>query len=680
MVLDFDFSSAKLQKNSLDQGVVPIILLVILTNSNYICRDSNANTLNQFQKILYQYWGFTDFRAIQQEVIESVYNGNDTLALMPTGGGKSITFQVPAMAKDGLCLVVTPLIALMKDQVENLKKRGIKAVAIYSGMTKHEIEVALDNCAYGNIKFLYLSPERLGTELFRVRLHKINVNLVAIDESHCISQWGYDFRPSYLKITDLRDLLPGVSFLAVTATATPEVVEDIQEKLGFEQKRVLKMSFERKNLVYLVRNVEDKNKHLLKIVNSIPGTGVIYVRNRQKTKDIALMLQKEGISADFYHAGLTTEIRNAKQDDWQHDRTRIIVSTNAFGMGIDKAEVRFVVHMDLPDSPEAYFQEAGRGGRDGKLAYAILLYNESDKAKIQQRIDSSFPEPDEIRRCYQALCSFLKIAIGSGKGEVYDFNLIDFATTYKFNFARAFSCLKFLELEGYIELTDELDNPSRIMVVAGKSDLYKYQVAHADMDHFIKILLRNHAGLFSDYVRIDETYIARIAGISLSSTTENLIKLSRAKIINYIPRKKTPLIIFTEERLDDKNLRISRENYHLRKERYLKRVEAMVNYASGTTKCRSAALLAYFGEKNATRCGKCDVCTARNELDMSKFQFDQILDQIKIALENNGLTLDELVDRVKFPSDKTTKVIRWLLDNQKLVMTDKDLLQWNKKS
>lgn len=607
-----------------------------------------------------------------------MYSGKDTLALMPTGGGKSITFQVPAMAKEGLCLVVTPLIALMKDQVENLKKRGIKAAALHSGMKRHELEVTLDNCAYGDYKFLYLSPERLGTDLFRMRLRKMNVNLVAIDESHCISQWGYDFRPSYLKIVELRELLPDVPFLAVTATATPEVVEDIQERLGFTQKHVVKMSFERKNLVYLVRNVEDKNKHLLKIVNGLPGTGVVYVRNRLKTKEIALMLQKEGITADYYHAGLSSEERNAKQDDWQHDRTRIIVSTNAFGMGIDKPDVRFVVHMDLPDSPEAYFQEAGRGGRDGKLAYAILLYNESDKAKVEQRTQTSFPEPEEIKRSYQALCSFLGVAIGAGKGEVYDFNLIEFATAYKFNFAHAFSSLKFLELEGYIELTDELDNPSRIMVTATKNELYKYQVAHAEMDHFIKVLLRNYAGLFNDYVKIDEKHLARISGKQLPEVTESLIKLSRAKIINYIPRKKTPLIIFTEERLDDKNLRISPENYNLRKERYTKRIEAMVNYASGTAKCRSMALLEYFGEKNATRCGKCDVCTSRNELDMSKYQFDQILEQIKTNILTEGKSLEALVDSIKSPPDKTTRVIRWLLDNKKIVKDSSELLFWNK--
>jgi ATP-dependent DNA helicase RecQ len=634
--------------------------------------------LNQFEKILYQYWGFTSFRAVQQEIIESVYSGKDTLALMPTGGGKSITFQVPAMAKEGLCLVVTPLIALMKDQVENLKKRGIKAAALHSGMKRHELEVTLDNCAYGDYKFLYLSPERLGTDLFRMRLRKMNVNLVAIDESHCISQWGYDFRPSYLKIVELRELLPDVPFLAVTATATPEVVEDIQERLGFTQKHVVKMSFERKNLVYLVRNVEDKNKHLLKIVNGLPGTGIVYVRNRLKTKEIALMLQNEGITADYYHAGLSSEERNAKQDDWQHDRTRIIVSTNAFGMGIDKPDVRFVVHMDLPDSPEAYFQEAGRGGRDGKLAYAILLYNESDKAKVEQRTQTSFPEPEEIKRSYQALCSFLGVAIGAGKGEVYDFNLIEFATAYKFNFAHAFSSLKFLELEGYIELTDELDNPSRIMVTATKNELYKYQVAHAEMDHFIKVLLRNYAGLFNDYVKIDEKHLARISGKQLPEVTESLIKLSRAKIINYIPRKKTPLIIFTEERLDDKNLRISPENYNLRKERYTKRIEAMVNYASGTAKCRSMALLEYFGEKNATRCGKCDVCTSRNELDMSKYQFDQILEQIKTNILTEGKSLEALVDSIKSPPDKTTRVIRWLLDNKKIVKDSSELLFWNK--
>ncbi len=623
-----------------------------------------------------RYWGYSTFRSIQEEIIRSVYDGHDTLALMPTGGGKSITFQVPALAREGICLVITPLIALMKDQVENLERRGIKANAIHSGMSRHEIEVELDNCAYGDYKFLYLSPERLGTVLFRERLKKLNVNLVAIDESHCISQWGYDFRPSYLRIAELRELLPGVPFLALTATATPEVANDIQERLGFREKRIIKMSFERKNLVYLVRNVEDKNKYLLKIANSIPGSGIVYVRNREKTKEIALLLKKAGISADFYHAGLSPEMRNARQDDWQRGRTRVIVSTNAFGMGIDKPDVRFVVHMDLPDSPEAYFQEAGRAGRDLQLAYAILLYNESDRAKINQRIEANFPEPDEIKRTYQALGSFLGVAIGAGKGEVYDFNLMDFATTYRLNAVKAYNSLKFLEMEGYIELTDELDNPSRLMFLVDRQELYKFQVAHAELDKFIKVILRAFTGVFNHYVKIDEAYLARVSGIPLQTVIDNLKKLTKQKIINYIPRKRTPLIVFTEERLDEKNLYLSPDNYRGRKERFLKRVEAMLQYASGTSKCRSQALLEYFGENDAYRCGKCDVCTSRNELDMSKLEFDKILALLKEALANSPLSTEQLVDSTKQNPERVLKVIHFLVDSGKIVRCDDGLLRW----
>jgi ATP-dependent DNA helicase RecQ len=597
---------------------------------------------------------------------------------MPTGGGKSITFQVPALAKEGVCIVVTPLIALMKDQVENLKNRGIKAIALHSGLTRHEIDIALDNCIYGNYKFLYLSPERIETEMFKVRVEKLNVNLLAIDESHCISQWGYDFRPSYLRIAELRKLLPNVPVLAVTATATPNVVDDIQEKLMFREKRVFKMSFERKNLVYLVRNTDDKNKHLLKIINNIPGTGVVYVRNRQKTQDISTMLQKEGISADYYHAGLSTDIRSKKQDDWQRGKSRIIVSTNAFGMGIDKPDVRFVVHMDLPDSPEAYFQEAGRGGRDGKLAYAVLLYNDTDRSKIDQRIDTAFPSIDEIKRCYEALGSYLGISIGAGKGEVYDFNLMEFCSNFKLSSTKAFSSLKLLEKAGYIELTDEIDNPSRLMFTMDKKELYKYQVANADMDGFIKLILRNYAGVFSEYTRIDEYYIAKLAGLPLQEVTGNLIKLGRSHVINYIPRKKTPLIIFTEERLDNKNLYISPDDYLLRKERYLLRINAMVTYASGSTKCRSQWLLEYFGQQEAYRCGKCDVCTTRNELDMSKYQFDMILAEVKRILSQKPTNTEFLVDSIKQPTEKTLVVIRWLLDNGKISKNLEGNLCWGK--
>ena len=636
--------------------------------------------MDKFEQILKQYWGFSKFRSIQRDIIESVYNGTDTLALMPTGGGKSITFQVPALAKEGVCLVITPLIALMKDQVENLKQRGIKATAIHSGLSSHEIDIEFDNCAYGNVKFLYLSPERLSTNLFRERLRKMKVNLVAIDESHCISQWGYDFRPSYLRISELRQILPSdVPFLALTATATPEVVNDIQEKLGFSNGKVFRMSFARENLVYLVRNVEDKSKHLLKIVHSIKGTGVVYVRSRDKTKEIALMLRKEGISADFYHAGLSMEIRNAKQTDWQSNKTRVIVATNAFGMGIDKPDVRFVVHMDLPDSPEAYFQEAGRAGRDQKLAYAVLLFNETDSLKINQRLETSFPPIEDIKRTYQALGSYLNITIGAGKGETYDFNLMDFCSVYHFNSVKAFNSLKILEREGYIELTDELDNPSRLIFTVEKNELYKYQVAHADLDRFIKVILRNFTGVFSQYVRVEEAYLSRLAGIPTGAVIENLKTLSRHKIINFIPKKRTPLIIMTEERLDEKNLRINPNSYKMLHDRFISRTEALLNYAKTQTKCRSQLLSEYFGEMDAFRCGKCDICTQRNELDMSKYEFDMILEGLKTEILKQPCSDEELIDSLKKNPDRVIKVITYLLDNGKISRNESGQLVWNKK-
>lgn len=632
--------------------------------------------MGKFEDILKQYWGYTSFRSIQLDIIESVYNGNDTLALMPTGGGKSITFQVPALAMEGICLVISPLIALMKDQVENLKKRGISAVAIYSGMTQHEIDITLDNCIYGEVKFLYVSPERLSTAIFRERIRKMRVCMVAIDEAHCISQWGYDFRPSYLKIAELRSILTDAPFLAVTATATPEVVDDIQEKLHFRNGKVFRMSFARDNLVYLVRNVEDKEKYLFKIVDNIPGSGIVYVRNRNKTKEIALMLQRAGHAADFYHAGLTMEMRNAKQNDWQTGKTRIIVATNAFGMGIDKPDVRFVVHIDLPDSPEAYFQEAGRAGRDQKLSYAVLLYNESDSLRIEQRLEANFPPPDEIKRIYQALGSYLNIAYGAGKGEVYDFNLIDFCSTYKLNMVVAYNSLKILEQEGYIELTDELDNPSRIMFLVNKQELYRYQVAHAEMDKFIKVLLRLLPGVFSQYVRIDEQFLSKTTGIPADKVYEHLKTLSRQKILNYIPKKRTPLVIFIEERLDDKNLRIEPERYQTLRERYRARINTMLQYAQSQAKCRSQFLSEYFGQTDSYRCGKCDVCTARNELDMSKYEFDNILDKIKATLTKTPLPLENLIDSTGSNPDRVARVIRFLQDTGKIAINSQGLLEW----
>lgn len=632
--------------------------------------------MNIYQQILTKYWGHPNFRTLQDDIIKSVGNGNDTLGLMTTGGGKSITFQVPALAKDGLCLVITPLIALMKDQVANLVKRGIKAIMVYSGMTKNEIDVALENCIYGDYKFLYLSPERIGSELFKIRVQKMNVNLVAIDEAHCISQWGYDFRPSYLKIAELRDILPDVPFLALTATATPEVVEDIQEKLLFRKKNVLKTSFERKNLVYIVREVEDKQKYLLKIIGNVKGSGIVYVRTRRKSKEIKDFLKNNQISAEHYHAGLSNKIRTQKQTDWTRSKLRIIVATNAFGMGIDKADVRFVVHFDLPDSLEAYFQEAGRAGRDGKRAYAVLLFNSADEKKLDQQVKSNFPEISQIKRVYEALGNYFQIPVGSGKNGVFDFNIADFSSKYKFNLVNAYNSLKFLGREGYLELTEEINNPSKVHFLLDRDDLYKFQVANVKFDGFIKLLLRSYTGIFTEYVSINERSLAQNANVHIDIVYQYLSKLNNMKIIRYIPQKKTPLIIFTEERLDQKSLFISKENYKKRKECFVSRMQSVINYATNQDLCRSQVLLSYFGEKDSNPCGKCDVCKKGSKLKLGKQEFNSIMGNIKTLLCEEALLLDQLVDRIKFDEDKTLKVIQWLFDNDTIYYQQDDRIAW----
>jgi ATP-dependent DNA helicase RecQ len=609
--------------------------------------------------------------------VDDVYHGRDTLALMPTGGGKSITFQVPALAKEGICLVVTPLIALMKDQVENLKQRGIKAMAIYSGMTAHEMDVAFDNAVYGGYKFLYLSPERLGTELFRARVQKMNVNLLTVDEAHCISQWGYDFRPSYLQIAETRPLIPGAPVLAVTATATPQVAQDIMEKLRFREKNLLQKSFARKNLVYVVRHTEDKLKMLLKVCNTVPGTGVVYVRNRKSTKDLAEFLLKNHISADYYHAGLTAETRSAKQDSWKRGNTRIMVCTNAFGMGIDKPDVRVVVHIDLPDSVEAYFQEAGRGGRDEKTAYAVLLYNESDRVKIRQRFQVAFPPLDTIKKVYQDIYAYYKLPYEAGKGTTHSFSLMDFSTRYGIHSLTAYNALQYLQREGYLEVTDELDNPTRIMFLMARDELYNVQVRNELLDQFIKTLLRLYSGLFSSYVSIDEQYIAKKKGITEEEVANFLLRLSNMHVIGYIPKKRTPLIIFNEARLQEKNLYISPENYQLRKQRYEQRMEAMLQYATVTTRCRSRQLLDYFGETDSYRCGRCDVCVSRNELNLSHYEFDLLLEQIKKTIHENKYTIEQCVDSLQGNSEKALKVLRWLMENKKIDETKDGTVRWH---
>jgi ATP-dependent DNA helicase RecQ len=637
--------------------------------------------LDRYRQLLLKHWGYSSFRPLQEDIIRSVSEKKDTLALMPTGGGKSITFQVPVLAEEGICIVITPLIALMKDQVEALIKKNIKALAIYSGLSQEEIDIALDNCIYGDYKFLYCSPERLGTELFRSRVLKMKVSLIAVDEAHCISQWGYDFRPSYLKIAELRKLLPEVPVLALTATATPVVVDDIQEKLGFTQKNVFQMSFERKNLVYTVRETEDKLNQLLKIINSVPGTGIVYVRNRQKTKEITQSLLKNNVQADYYHAGLTDEVRTQKQVKWMKGKTRIIVATNAFGMGIDKPDVRLVIHADLPDSPEAYFQEAGRGGRDGKKAYAVLLYNNADKLSAEKRIETNFPDIKIIKNVYNALGNYLQLPYGAGKYQAYDFNLVEFSMNYKFNINSAYSSLKILEQEGYIEVTDDLNNPAKVHFLINRDDLYKFQVTNAAFDTFIKLLLRSYEGLFTNYVGIDEKLLAKRANTSIENIYKYLNKLSSAGIMHYIPRKKNPVVVFTEERLDDKALRITYDEYTSRRNRYVEKLEAMLNYASSSNKCRSQILLAYFGEKDPYRCGQCDVCLRRNELDISKYEFDIMLEEFKKELHEKSVPLQELVDKhaQRFSEEKLMKVIRWLLDNGKINYDNENKLVWSKK-
>jgi ATP-dependent DNA helicase RecQ len=635
--------------------------------------------MNIYQQILSRYWGYSKFWPLQEDIIKSIANGNDTLGLMPTGGGKSVTFQVPAIAKDGICLVITPLIALMKDQVDGLKKKGVKAMAVYSGMTRKEIDIALENCIYGNYKFLYLSPERLKTEIFRARVQKMNVSIVAVDESHCISQWGYDFRPSYMKIADLRELLPGVPFLAITATATPDVVDDIQEKLRFKKKNVLKTSFERKNLVYLVRITPDKQKYLLNVIKKSSGSGIVYVRTRRRTKEISDFLRANEISASYYHAGLRHQVRSERQKEWTDGKLRVIVATNAFGMGIDKAAVRFVIHVDIPNSLEAYFQEAGRAGRDGKKAYAVMLYNESDKAKLDRRISTGFPPIKVIKRVYEALGNYFQIPVGGGKNGIFDFNMTDFISKFKFNAVIAYNSLKFLEREGYIELTDELNNPSRVLFLYKRDDLYKFQVENSTFDGFIKLLLRSYTGLFTEFVPIDEQILAGRAKISRELVYKFLKKLSNFKVISYIPGKRTSLVIYTEERLDQKSLIISTENYKIRKEKFIERLNKVNEYASRKDICRSRFLLEYFGEKGSPECGNCDFCKGENEINISKMEFEQITEMISKYLKKESMLLEKLVDTVDYNNEKTVRVIQWLLDNKKIYYRQDKKIAWKKK-
>lgn len=627
--------------------------------------------MNKYQEILKQYWGYDSFRDLQEEIITSIGEGKDTLGLMPTGGGKSITFQVPALAQEGICIVITPLIALMKDQVQNLRKREIKALAIYSGMTRQEILTALENCIFGNYKFLYISPERLDTEIFRTKLRSMKVSMITVDESHCISQWGYDFRPAYLKIAEIRELLPEVPVLALTATATLEVVTDIQARLKFREGNVFRMSFERKNLAYIVRKTDNKTKEILYILQRISGSAIIYVRNRRRTKEITELLMNEGITTDFYHAGLDNAVKDLRQKRWQSGEVRVMVATNAFGMGIDKPDVRIVLHLDLPDSPEAYFQEAGRAGRDGEKAYAVILYSKSDKTTLHKRVVDTFPDKEYILNVYEHLQYYYQMAMGDGFQCIREFNLEEFCRKFKYFPVPVDSALKILTQAGYLEYTDEQDNSSRILFTIRRDELYKLREMGKEAEALIQSILRSYTGVFTDYAYISEESLAIRTGLTRQQIYNILVTLTKRRIVDYIPRKKTPYIIYTRERLELRFLHIPPSVYEERKARYEARIKAMEEYVTTENICRSRMLLRYFGEKNEHNCGQCDVCLSKRATDnLSEKSYEEVKRQILDLLSHSPLTPAETADQIKAEKEDIGQVIRYLLDEGELKMQD----------
>lgn len=625
--------------------------------------------------ILRNYWGYDSFRPLQEEIIESVLAGKDTLALMPTGGGKSICFQAPALAQEGICIVISPLIALMKDQVQQLQNRNIPAVAVHSGMRYRDIDRLLDNCVYGDTKLLYLSPERLSTELAQERIKRMKVSLIAVDEAHCISQWGYDFRPAYLEIAEAREWLPDVPVLALTATATPEVVTDIQEKLEFRAPNVLQKSFARKNLAYVVLHEEGKEEKLVDILRKVPGSGIVYVRSRRKTKEIALMLRRRGIRADFYHAGLSPQERAEKQDAWVGNQTRIIVSTNAFGMGIDKPDVRTVVHLELPDSLEAYFQEAGRAGRDGQRAYATLLYNDYDRRNLERRFELSYPPMSEIRRVYRALGSYYQLATGSGQGQSFNFDIVDFTQNFQLDIVTTFNALQILEQAGWIALTDAVFQPAGLRIKVSKDELYDYQLRNPKMDKVLKAVLRTYHGAFSNYLNLREAQLARFLKISDAELRQSFLKMKQDNIIDYQPQSDEPQLIFLQERVDPDNLAIDQQLYVFRKNRHLERIKAAIRYAE-TPVCRSQQLLAYFGESDAPPCGICDVCTGRNKAKLSREDFEKLKGKIEMVLRRESLPLKEVVESFS-PKwrERVIETLEFLVD-EGVVRKEGDRLVW----
>ena len=643
-------------------------------------------SVTDYQLILRQYWGYDDFRGIQRDIIESIGAGHDTLGLMPTGGGKSITFQVPALAMEGMCIVITPLIALMKDQVHHLRQLGIRAEAIYSGLQHDNILRILENCILGSTKLLYVSPERLGSSLFQTKLRHMRISFITVDEAHCISQWGYDFRPSYLEIANIRELLPDVPFLALTATATPQVVDDICDKLsrnpsptsitsttsftGSTGFNVFRMSFERKNLSYLVKHSDDKHYDLIRLLEQVQGSAIVYVRSRRHAREISEHLTEAGLSATFYHAGLDHADKDQRQRNWQHDRVRIMVATNAFGMGIDKPDVRIVIHYDCPDSIEAYFQEAGRAGRDGQPAQAILLYNSSDNTKLQKRINDTYPPKDAIRQVYEHLAYYYQIATGDGYGVAHEFNIDEFCIRFRHFPIQVHSALQILERAGYIEYDEEADNEARIKFLVGRDDLYRLEQVTPEEDKVIVCLLRNYGGLFADYGYIDESVVAQQAGITQPQCYDILKSLSQRHLISFIPRKQVPYIRYRQRREDAEHIVLPANIYEDRKEQYTQRILAMLKYAKTTDCCRSRMLLEYFGEKSTKDCGQCDICLDAQNKTVTKEGQRTAEEQLRALLSDKQPHHITEILRLPLPTEEIDAALKNLVTEEHIKLND----------
>ena len=629
---------------------------------------------SSIEEILHKWWGYNEFRPMQREIIESVLSGNDTLALMPTGGGKSLTFQIPALALDGLTIVITPLIALMKDQVDNLRRRGISAVAVHSGMDQHRIEIALDNCAYGDVKMLYLSPERLATEAFRVRLKVMNVSLVVVDEAHCISQWGYDFRPSYLRIAEIREYAPKATFLALTASATELVAKDIMYRLGFNQGVVLRSSFARPNLQYVVRKDGNKYEQLMRIVRNVEGSGIVYMSTRDECEKLAQKLRDDDVSAQFYHAGLPVLERSIRQDEWLSGKTRIMVATNAFGMGIDKSDVRFVVHYTMCDTLEAYYQEAGRAGRDGKRCYALLIYEDGDIARRKQILEGEFPPIDDVKLIYERICNYLQVPIGDAEGVSFAFNIYDFCARERMYAGRVKSALALLEQNGYMTLIDQNDEPAKMMFECSRDALYSVHAGGSDMDCMLRVILRKYEGLFSRFRPVSELEIAAEAQLSVERVHELMKVLWRMKIIRYIPANNSPLVRFDTERLPVKSLYIAPESYQLRHRLMMERFESIVEYVTSEDRCRSQIIENYFGDKESKECGVCDVCLRKRRGEASQVS---VVERIVAMLGDTELDIKELTSAMNIAPERVVEVVDKMVAEKKISISKYGKLKIN---